>query len=95
MGLYYAYLGVIIAIVQGGFIGRLTKRLGEWPLAIAGPILVGVGMGMLAVVGFKPILFILILGGGINAIGRSLQTPTLYALDLPQQRSADRAWSSG
>ncbi|HEX4055636.1 MAG TPA: MFS transporter [Tepidisphaeraceae bacterium] len=80
VGLYYAYLGVIIAIVQGGFIGRLTKRLGEWPLAIAGPILVGVGMGMLAVVGFKPILLILILGGGINAIGRSLQTPTLYAL---------------
>ncbi len=80
VALYYAYLGVIIAIVQGGFIGRLTKRLGEWPLAIVGPVFVGLGMGMLAVVGFKPILVILILGGAINAIGRSLQTPTLYAL---------------
>jgi MFS transporter, DHA1 family, tetracycline resistance protein len=80
VGLYYAFLGVIIATVQGGFIGRLTKKFGEWPLAIVGPVFVAVGMGMLAVVGFKPILLILIVGGAINAIGRSLQTPTLYAL---------------
>jgi DHA1 family tetracycline resistance protein-like MFS transporter len=80
VGLYYAFLGVIIALVQGGFIGRLTKRFGEWPLAIIGPVFVAVGMGMLAVVGFKPIFLILIVGGAINAIGRSLQTPTLYAL---------------
>jgi MFS family permease len=80
VGLYYAYIGVVIVIVQGGFIGRLTRSVGEWPLAIVGPALVAVGMGMIAVVGFKPILAILILGGGINALGRSLQTPTLYAL---------------
>jgi MFS transporter, DHA1 family, tetracycline resistance protein len=80
VGLYYAFLGVIIAIVQGGFIGRLTKNFGEWPLAIVGPVLVAAGMGLIAVVGFKPILLILIVGGAINAIGRSLQTPTLYAL---------------
>ncbi|HEY1922032.1 MAG TPA: MFS transporter, partial [Tepidisphaeraceae bacterium] len=80
VGLYYAFLGVIIAIVQGGFIGRLTKRFGEWPLAIVGPIFVAAGMGMIAVVGFKPILLVLIVGGAINAMGRSLQTPTLYAL---------------
>jgi DHA1 family tetracycline resistance protein-like MFS transporter len=80
VGMYYAYLGVIIATVQGGFIGRLTKRFGEWPLAIVGPILVGTGMVCLAFVGFKPMLIILLVGGAINAIGRSLQTPTLYAL---------------
>jgi MFS transporter, DHA1 family, tetracycline resistance protein len=80
VGLYYAYLGVIISIVQGGFIGRLTKRFGEWRLAIVGPVFVALGMGMLAVVGFEPTLLILLLGGAVNAIGRSLQTPTLYAL---------------
>jgi DHA1 family tetracycline resistance protein-like MFS transporter len=80
VGLYYAFLGVIIAVVQGGFIGRLTKRFGEWPLAIVGPVFVGLGMLMLAVVGFKPMLVILLVGGAINAVGRSLQTPTLYAL---------------
>ena len=56
VGLYYAYLGVIIAIVQGGFIGRLTGMFGEWPLAIIGPLLVAVGMAIIAVVGFKPIM---------------------------------------
>ncbi|MGD0464924.1 MAG: MFS transporter [Tepidisphaeraceae bacterium] len=80
VGLYYAYLGVVIAVVQGGFIGRLTRQFGEWPLAIIGPVLVALGMATLAIVGFTPILLILIVGGGINALGRSLQTPTLYAL---------------
>jgi MFS transporter, DHA1 family, tetracycline resistance protein len=80
VGLYYAYLGVIIATVQGGFIGRLTKRFGEWPLAIVGPTLVGTGMLMIAVVGIKPMLAVLLIGGAVNAIGRSLQTPTVFAL---------------
>ncbi len=80
VGLYYAYLGVIIATVQGGLIGRLTRRLGEWPLAIVGPVFVALGMVMLAIAGIKPLLVILLVGGAINAIGRSLQTPTLYAL---------------
>jgi MFS transporter, DHA1 family, tetracycline resistance protein len=80
VGLYYAYLGVIIATVQGGFIGRLKGLFGEWPLAITGPLLVAVGMAIIAVVGFKPIMALLLIGGAINAIGRSLQTPTLFAL---------------
>jgi DHA1 family tetracycline resistance protein-like MFS transporter len=80
VGLYYAYLGVIIATVQGGFIGRLTKYFGEWPLAIAGPVFVGMGMALLAIVGIYPVLLLLLAGGAINAIGRSLQTPTLYSL---------------
>jgi DHA1 family tetracycline resistance protein-like MFS transporter len=80
VGLYFAYLGVMIAFVQGGLIGRLTKRMGEWPLAIIGPFLVALGMGMMVIVGYKPMLLILMLGGAANSIGRSLQTPTLYAL---------------
>jgi DHA1 family tetracycline resistance protein-like MFS transporter len=80
VGFYYAFLGVIIAGVQGGCIRPLTKRFGEWPLAIVGPILVAIGMAMLAIVGVKPMLWILLLGGAVNATGRSLQTPALYAL---------------
>jgi DHA1 family tetracycline resistance protein-like MFS transporter len=80
VGLYYGYLGVIIAIIQGGFIGRLTKHFGEWPLAILGPVFVATGMLMTAFTGFHPILTIMLIGGAINATGRSLQTPTLYAL---------------
>lgn len=80
VGLYYAYIGATIAIVQGGLIGRLNRRLGEWSLAITGPFLVALGMGLIGWAGFQPMLSILIIGGGLNALGRSLQTPTLYAL---------------
>ena len=80
VGLYYAYIGVMIAAVQGGFIGRLTPRFGEWRLAIAGPLFVALGMAGLAIAGFYPMLLILMVSGAVNAVGRSLQTPTLYAL---------------
>jgi MFS family permease len=80
VALFYAYIGIVILIVQGGFISRLTKRFGEWRLATVGPILVGAGMSLLAFAGYEPRLIILLLGGATNAVGRSLQTPTLYAL---------------
>jgi MFS transporter, DHA1 family, tetracycline resistance protein len=80
VGMYFGFLGVIIVIVQGGLIGRLTKKLGEWPLAIAGPLLVMSGMVAMTTVGFHPILAVLLFGGALNAMGRSFQTPTLYAL---------------
>jgi DHA1 family tetracycline resistance protein-like MFS transporter len=80
VGWFFAFIGVIIAIVQGGLIGRLTKLTGEWPLAIAGPILVAVAMGCFARTGWTPILALLLAGGAANAIGRSLQQPTLSSL---------------
>ena len=36
-GYLFCGIGVVIAIIQGGLIGRLTKSLGEAPLVIAGP----------------------------------------------------------
>jgi MFS transporter, DHA1 family, tetracycline resistance protein len=80
VGLYFGYLGLIIAIVQGGLIGRLNKRFGDWPLAIVGPIFVAIGMANLVLMRFHPILWLLFLGSTINAAGRSLQSPTLFSL---------------
>lgn len=77
---YFAFLGVVIIVVQGGVVGRLSKRVGEWPLAIGGPIIVAVGMACFIAVGFKASFAILILGGFLNAAGRSLWQPTLSAL---------------
>jgi DHA1 family tetracycline resistance protein-like MFS transporter len=79
-GWFFAYVGVVIAFVQGGLIGRLTKRLGEWPLAIIGPILVAVGMGFYVGFAWHNAIVILGLAGAINALGRSLQGPTLSSL---------------
>jgi DHA1 family tetracycline resistance protein-like MFS transporter len=80
IGLYFGFAGIVIAIVQGGLIGRLVRRFGDWPLAIAGPLLVALGMLNLVYMNYHPILWLLLIGGAINSAGRSLQTPTLFAL---------------
>ena len=87
VGLYFVFIGFVIILVQGGLIGRLTKKLGDWPLCIAGPFLVALGMlGLMAVpeskaaAGFATALMLLLVAGAINAVGRSFQQPTLSSL---------------
>jgi predicted MFS family arabinose efflux permease len=80
VGLLFALAGVTIAFVQGRMVGKWTKRFGEWPLVITGPLLVATAMLLLAVVGYKPLLVLVIAALITNATGRSLQTPTLSAL---------------
>jgi DHA1 family tetracycline resistance protein-like MFS transporter len=80
VGLYLSMVGLVIAGVQGGLIGLLTKRFGEWPLTESGPVFVALGMALLVGVAYRPALWVLIPGGLINAFGRSITTPTLYAL---------------
>jgi len=79
-GAYFGFLRLIIIIVQGGLIGRLTKKFGDWPLAILGPVLVAVGMGGLVISYFLPFTSILLLAGAINAAGRSFMQPTISSL---------------
>jgi MFS transporter, DHA1 family, tetracycline resistance protein len=79
-GWFFGYVGLIIVIVQGGLIGRLTKKAGEWPLAILGPVLVAIGMGFYVGLAWWPSLLVLGLAGALNATGRSLQGPTLSSL---------------
>src|SRR5438046_2652500 len=80
VGLLFALAGVTIATVQGGLVGRLTKKFGEWPLVIAGPLLVTAAMLMLVELHWRPAIALLIFAVICNASGRSLQTPTLSAL---------------
>jgi DHA1 family tetracycline resistance protein-like MFS transporter len=80
VGLLFALAGVTIAVVQGGFVGRLSKRLGPWPLVILGPLLVTLAMLLLASLNWHATLALILLAILLNATGRSLQTPTLSAL---------------
>ena len=87
VGLYFVFIGFVIVGVQGGLIGRLTKKLGDWPLCFTGPFGVALGMvGLIGVAYVKPgsgwgtALALLLIAGAINAIGRSLQQPTLSSL---------------
>lgn len=80
VGLFFALAGLIIIIVQGGLIGRLSKRFGEWPLVITGPLLVTCAMFLFAEAGWRGVVALLVIGVIMNATGRSLQTPALSAL---------------
>ena len=80
VGYFYGLAGLVIVVVQGGLIGRLTKRFGEWPLAIGGPMCVCIAMCLYVVAGLHPMVIFLLFGTLLNASGRSLQTPTLSTL---------------
>lgn len=85
---YFGYVGFFIVVVQGGLIGRLTKRFGDWRVAIAGALLVSIGMVVYVLTNYEPVLWLLLLGGAINATGRSLQGPTTSSL---VSKMSDRA----
>jgi DHA1 family tetracycline resistance protein-like MFS transporter len=80
VGLLFALAGVTIAVVQGRLVGKWSKKFGEWPLVITGPVLVATAMLVLVLVGYKPLLWLVVVALIMNATGRSLQTPTLSAL---------------
>lgn len=80
LGLYFVFVGLVIIGIQGGLIGRLTKRFGEWKLCIAGLVLSGLGMAGFIAIQYWPGVLMVGLMGMIGALGRSLQQPTLSAL---------------
>lgn len=80
VGYYFAYAGVIILVVQGKLIGPLTKRLGEWTLAVMGPLMIGVGMILMVSLSHWPVVALLLCAGFFNAFGRSLQMPSMSSL---------------
>ncbi len=78
-GRVFAYTGIVMVLVQGLFIGPLSRRHGERRLAIAGLVLVGVGLvalplsahgGWLLLLGFMTFM----------AVGQGLIQPSLSSL---------------
>jgi MFS transporter, DHA1 family, tetracycline resistance protein len=81
-GLFFGFVGLVIILVQGGLVRPLNKRFGEWSLAVAGAIFATIGLVLYAQVAHSavPLLMILGIAGITNALGRSLQTPTMGAM---------------
>ena len=76
-GYFFAYLGVLLVIVQGGLIGVLVKRLGEARLAPAGILVMAAGIGMLPWCGTVPLI---VIAGALICLGFGLGQPSLNAL---------------
>jgi DHA1 family tetracycline resistance protein-like MFS transporter len=80
VGYFFGFAGLVIITVQGGLIGRLTKKFGEWPLAICGAAFVCLAQLTYVEASWHKLIALLLLGGFLNASGRSLQMPTLSTL---------------
>lgn len=95
VGMIFTLAGITIIIVQGRLIGPLTRRFGEWNLAIIGPILVAVAMLLVAQSNFVGVAALLVVAILFNATGRSLQTPTMNAIVSHQAPPEDQGAAFG
>jgi MFS family permease len=77
IGLFLAYLGLVIGVTQLVLIGRLTRLYGEVPLVVVGLGVTGVAMAAFPAAHSQPA--ILLLGGAI-AFGNGLAFPTFTSL---------------
>ncbi|MGY8992224.1 MAG: MFS transporter [Rhodospirillales bacterium] len=76
-GYLFAFVGILIAGIQGGLIGPLTRRYGEAHMVVLGAIALTIGLGL---VPFSHQLIVLFGAMAILAIGYSIMTPTLNSL---------------
>lgn len=88
----FAYIGVLIVIVQGGLIGRLTRAYGEKKLLVAGLVLQAVS---LAVLPFAVTTIGLVLATAPLAIGSGLSQPSLASLLSRFARADDQGGTLG
>jgi MFS transporter, DHA1 family, tetracycline resistance protein len=93
VGAYFAYIGVMAAVVQGGLIRRLIPRFGEFALMIAGPLVLGLsffGIGIAPAFGGWTVVLV---SCAIMPFGFGLTNPSLAGLisrAAPRGRQGDR-----
>jgi len=85
-GFLLAGIGVLGVLIQGGLIGKLTRKFGEARLAFVGALVMGGGLFGL---GWVQDLFPMYFAAAAVGIGNSLLMPTLSAL---ASRSAEAPW---
>ncbi len=74
---FFLFMGVIVATIQGGLIGRLAKALGEKALVITGAASFTIGLSLVPAVWHVPYLYVVAF---FIAIGQGLTYPSLTAL---------------
>jgi len=76
----FVVVGVVAMVVQGGLIGPLVNRFGEWRLTIAGIGFVIAGCILLTLANKNNSISMVFSAVGVLAIGTGLVTPCLRAL---------------
>jgi MFS family permease len=83
-------IGLVAAAVQGGLIGRLSRRFGERRLILVGLLLQALGMLAMPLAGSIGMLYPV---GALIAVGNGLMTPSLQSL-LSKLAPADEQGST-
>ena len=78
--LTYAFIGLVLTVVQGGIVRRLSTRVRESVLATSGVLVEIVGFLILARAATHPSLVLLLAGLGIVVTGFAFITPSLNSL---------------
>jgi predicted MFS family arabinose efflux permease len=88
----FAFIGVVVTVVQGGLIGPLTRRFGEQALLVVGFLLQAVGLVAVPYAGNMAGL----LGACLPlAFGSGLSTPALSSLLSRSARDEDQGGTLG
>jgi MFS family permease len=77
VGYVYAYVGVLAILLQGGLIGRLVKKYGEWKLVQIGFVVSTIGYVAL---GFTYSIPMLLLVAALTSAGSGILRPTITSL---------------
>ena len=80
-GYVLAYVGLLAVIVQGGLLGKLSKKFGEANLVIAGCFLLVLSFLVVPYVSEESFGLVgLLIGAGCFAVGNSISSPSLTSL---------------
>jgi DHA1 family tetracycline resistance protein-like MFS transporter len=77
ISLVFVFLGLVGAFIQGGAIGRMARRFGDYKLAAAGLLLMAISMVIMPFAHNMPLFLLFTFG---LAAGNSLAQPTLTAM---------------
>lgn len=77
IGYLFAYVGLVLSIVQGGLLGRVVPRVGEARLVPIAIVVMGLG---LALIPMSHTLGMLFLANGVLALGMGFNSPSLVSL---------------
>jgi multidrug resistance protein len=92
MGMLFAYMGVISAVVQGGVVGRLAPRVGEKHLAALGGLLLALGLAIVPATSSRLLLYAAL---GVLSAGSALATPSVYAVVSRRASAAQQGAALG
>ena len=76
IGYMFAWIGVVLATVQGALVGRVAKRVGEQRIVPAAIVVIATGLALIAASGSVPALA---LASGVLALGMGFNSPSMLS----------------